>query len=258
MQHDSKPLVIGNWKMNPESKDEAKTLFREIQKHAEKIKTPAIIAVPAPYLGVLAEKASAYVTLGAQNVHSKRSGTYTGEISAPMLKSLGVTHVIVGHSERRAMGEADEDIAEKVKIVLQHAMTPVFCVGEHERDANGSYLGVVESQLRGGLARTFKKHIPNVVITYEPVWAISAGDGKGKTASPADAHEMKLFIQKILSDTYGRKTATATKIIYGGSVNASNAESLLVEGMVDGFLPGGASLKPKEFRSILETVHAHQ
>lgn len=257
--HDiSKPLVIGNWKMNPETLREAHLLFSHVKKQSGALKMQAAVAPPFVFLGALArERGGKYLALAAQNVHTERSGTFTGEVSARMLKSIGVTYVIIGHSERRAMGETDETVAAKVKVVCKTNMTPVLCIGESERDAAGGYLGTVEHQLKSGLSALTKKQVASTIIAYEPVWAISGGSGKGKTATPTDVHEMKLFIQKVLADSYGRKTAEAITIIYGGSVNASNARSLLEEGMVDGFLTGGASLKAKEFNTILKIAHAH-
>lgn len=251
-------LVVANWKMNPTAIGDAKRLFLEVKKAARHTKVPAVIAAPFPYIAELRKLThNTHVSLGAQDAHFERSGTYTGEVSPLMLKSLGVSHVIVGHSERRAGGETDETISKKVTATLKAGMTPILCIGETKRDSAGQYLGVVEKQLRAALKPIAKTQIKNVVLAYEPVWAISKGDGKGKTATPADAYEMKLFIQKLLTDRYDRKTAESTHIIYGGSVNPKNAEELLEEGMVDGFLVGGASLKPKEFTAVLAAVHNH-
>lgn len=251
-------LVIGNWKMNPTTIGDAKRLFIEIKKSARQHKTRAVVALPFPFIADLRKLVTGhFVEVAAQDTHFERSGTHTGEVSPLMLKSLGVTHVIVGHSERRAAGETDEVVAKKIIAVLKAGMTPVLCVGEERRDNSGKYLGVVERQLRQALEGVSRSQFGKVVIAYEPVWAISKGDGKGKTATPQDALEMKLFIQKFLTDKYSRPTAEKTHIIYGGSVNAKNADALLREGEVDGYLIGGASLKAKEFAAILKTVHEH-
>lgn len=250
--------MIGNWKMNPTTIGDAKRLFVDIKKIARQHKTRVTIALPFPYIADLRKLVTGqFVSIGAQDAHFARSGTYTGEVSPLMLKSLGVSHVIVGHSERRASGETNEIVAKKLAAVLKAGMTPVLCVGEEKRDSSGKYLGVIEQQLRTAFTGVSQNQMTKVVIAYEPVWAISTGDGKGKTATPHDALEMKLFIQKFLTDKYTRKIAEKACIIYGGSVNAKNAKELLEEGQVDGFLPGGASLKPKELASILKTVHEH-
>lgn len=249
--------IIANWKMNPTTIGDAKRLFLLTKRLARAKKTPVIVALPHPFIADLRKLVNGmYVSVGAQDAYFERSGTHTGEVSPLMLKSLGVTHVIVGHSERRAAGETDEIIAKKVLAVLKAGMTPILCVGERKRDTSGHYLGDVEVALRKALTGLSRAQVVKVIIAYEPVWAISKGDGKGKTATPQDAHEMKLFIQKFLSDRFGRKAAEATPIIYGGSVNAKNAEALVEEGMVDGFLIGGASLKPKELEGILKAAHA--
>jgi triosephosphate isomerase len=133
-------------------------------------------------------------------------------------------------------------------------MTPIICVGETVRDTHGKYYGVIESQLRTALLGVKKSEIEKVIVAYEPVWAISRGDGKGQTATPHDAHEMKLFIQKVLVELYGRTIAMRVRIIYGGSVNETNAEVMMKEGEVDGFLIGGASLKPDQFAKIINLV----
>jgi triosephosphate isomerase len=194
------------------------------------------------------------VSLAAQDVHPEKSGTYTGSISMAMLKSMEVWHVILGHSERRAVGETDQEVNKKLKAVLKGKCTPIVCIGETKRDHSGSHFNVVESQLKAALEGISAPQIKKMVIAYEPVWAISKGDGRGKTATPEDAHEMKLFIQKFLTHTYNRATANAVPIVYGGSVNAQNAASFVKEGEMQGYLVGGASLKPKEFGEVINAA----
>ena len=257
MKQKEKPIVIANWKMNPPTIGEAKKLFLEIRKVAIKYRdVVTIIAAPFPYLEELDELTTAKHThLASQNVHFEKGGTYTGEVSASMLRSIGVTHVIVGHSERRAIGETDEEIHQKIKISLKEGLMPILCVGEDKRSNSGQYFSVVESQLKSALRGIPKKYLDDIIITYEPVWAISKGDGKGRTATPHDAYEMKLFIQKVLTHMYDRKATEKVRVLYGGSVNPKNAKVLLADGEVNGFLVGGASLKAKEFNSVLTTAH---
>jgi triosephosphate isomerase len=165
-----------------------------------------------------------------------------------MLKDLGVTYVIIGHSERREMGETDEQVNKKLHSVLKEGLTPVVCIGEKKRDQWGRYLGQVESQIRKACAGISKAKLEQLVIAYEPIWAIGTGD----TATSADVHEMKIFIQKVLTDIFGRGPAHKVRILYGGSVNAKNAAELMQEGMADGFLVGGASLRAEEFVGVIK------
>ncbi len=174
-----------------------------------------------------------------------------------MLKSVGVSSVVIGHSERRALGETDELIAEKIMATIKSGLTAVVCVGESKRDTHGEYFTFVEKQVRSLLKAVPKSKLSHLVIAYEPLWAISRGDGKGKTATAEDAQEMKLFIQKIIAGVCGRQAVNKVRIIYGGSVNSKNAADLLEHGEVDGLLPGGASLKPKEFIKIIEIANKH-
>jgi triosephosphate isomerase len=164
-----------------------------------------------------------------------------------MLASIDVTHVIIGHSERRRAGENDESINQKMHATIKSGMTAIVCVGEWERDHAAHYLTFVEKQIRSAVGGISKAKLDRVVVAYEPVWAI----GTGNTATPEDVHEMKLFIQKVLVDIYGRAAAQKVRILYGGSVNGNNAESLMRQGLVDGFLVGGASLSADEFKTII-------
>lgn len=248
-----KRLIVGNWKMNPLTVGKAKELFIDIRKESSRrTNVETVIAAPGVYLAELRKLTTGVNTkLGAQDVFWEKEGTYTGEVSVPMLESLGVSHVIIGHSERRALGERDEEVAKKVMAALKGGMTTIVCVGESDRDSQGKYLSVVEDQLRSACAGVPKAALKNLVVAYEPVWAISAGNGKGKTATPADVHEMTIFIRRILTSIHERAAADRVRILYGGSVNEENAALLFQDGMVDGFLVGGVSLKPKAFAQIL-------
>lgn len=246
------PLVIGNWKANPLTLDKAKSLFVEIRKQARKVEdVEVVIAPPFPFLQPVNKLSpSGRIGLGAQDVFWEIGGAHTGEVSLSMLQSVGVRYVIIGHSERRAMGETDEDVQKKLALVLKHKLTAVVCVGEQSRDKNGEYLGFVEAQVKSLLKAVPKNQLKNLVIAYEPIWAI----GTGKTATPQDAYEMKLFIQKVIADAVDRRAVAKVRVLYGGSVKKHNAQELMNEGEVDGFLVGGASLLPEDFNAIINSA----
>jgi triosephosphate isomerase (TIM) len=250
-------LVIGNWKMHPQTDAMAKRLATELKKLlSHKDGVIAVVAPPSIFIPVVSDTRNSARTfsLGAQNVHKEPLGAFTGEVSLPMLKSYGVEYVILGHSERRAHGETDAEVQEKVSAVLKAGFTAVVCVGETKRDHGGHYLGAIERQIREALKGLSKAKLGHVVIAYEPVWAI----GTGQTATPGDVHEMKIFIEKTLTDLYGRNYAQKVRVLYGGSVNGKNAGEIMKEGMVDGFLVGGASLIPKEFGLIVDAARTRE
>ncbi len=249
------PLVIGNWKMNPQSASLSVKLGSELKKSLQKLNdVEVVIAPPFVYLDAISKIQNNGKTfrMGAQNVYYEKLGSYTGEVSHSMLGSFGVTHIILGHSERRRDSETDEVVNKKLIATIKAGMIGVVCIGEIKRDNAGHYLTYIEMQIRKALASVSKTKLTQVVIAYEPIWAIGTGD----TATPEDVHEMKLFIEKVLSDIYGRNLAQKVRIIYGGSVNEKNAKELFVRGMVDGFLVGGASLHPSEFAQIVKSVKA--
>ncbi len=247
------PLIAGNWKMHPATVAEAIALAKGVVRTTKRATAVDILVAPAA-IHVMAVKktlGSAAVLLSAQDVSAGKLSAQTGQISPLMLQDAGVSHVIIGHSESRARGETDEQVNAKIQTALAQKLTPIVCVGERERDNNAHYLTLVREQVRAAFNTVPKVKAKAVVIAYEPIWAI----GTGKTATPADAEEMKLYIQKILTDLYDRPTAAKVKILYGGSVKAANAEALFTEGNVDGFLIGGASLDAEEFGSIAQTIH---
>ena len=209
-------------------------------------------APPAIYIPVVAATlgGGAAFRLGAQNVHAEKLGSHTGEVSLSMLMDYEVCYIIVGHSERRSAGETEVDVQKKVAAVIKSGLTAILCVGEAKRDHGAQYLGEIERQIRTACAGLSRAKLGELVIAYEPVWAI----GTGNTATPDDVHEMKLFIEKTLTDLYGRNYAQKVRILYGGSVNPKNAAELMRDGMVDGFLVGGASLSAKEFSGIVKAV----
>ena len=245
----SKKIVIANWKMNPLSEKEAEKLFINTSKYILGIKKTEIVAcVPFLYLGKL-KKFARKIKLGAQNSFHEGSGAFTGEISAEMLYGIGARYVILGHSERRAMGETNEDINKKIKSALSVGLVPILCVGEKTRDENHEYLNLIKTQVEECLKGVSKISISKVIIAYEPVWAI--GKDAVREATPAEFLEMKIFIKKIFSGIFGLKVEIPS-IIYGGSVDEKNTEDFIKAGEADGFLVGRASLNPEKFSKIVK------
>lgn len=249
-----KRLVIANWKMNPQTAIEAESMFSEIKKTALKLKkTHAVICPPSIFLGDLqAVYSGEKISIGAQNVFWKKKGSHTGEISTDQLKDSGVKYVLVGHSERRALGESNEEVRMKLEAVIGSGMIPVLCIGEKDRDDHGDFLAFLTEELKSALLNITEKKIKSVVIAYEPIWAIGK-DGED-AMSPHDMHQMSLFIKKILMSMFQKKAVSSIPVIYGGSVKRDNAEDLIKEGEIEGFLVGGASLEPNHFSDILNIV----
>ena len=250
-----KKVIAGNWKMN-KTAGEAATLTKDIVAEVGRETSVDIVLCP-PFTALAAvahELEGQAVKLGAQNMHPEKNGAYTGEISAEMLRTLYVTHVILGHSERRTyFGETDAFINRKVLIALANELKPILCVGETlaEREA-GSTLAVVQRHVEGGLAGVKPEQITTVIIAYEPVWAI----GTGKVATTAQAQEVHAFIRDLLTKLYGAPLAQKVRILYGGSMKPSNAAELLAEKDIDGGLIGGASLEAKSFIELVKAADA--
>ena len=249
-----KHIVAGNWKMN-KTFDEADELISNIMDKLEKTtldrNTQVIICPPFPFLEMTSDYSDdSYFAVGAQNVSDQESGAYTGEVSAAMLESMELDYCIVGHSERRAYyHETDEIIARKVDQLLKHNLRPIVCCGEvlEERESNRQF-DVVKKQITDGLFHLTAVQFADIVIAYEPVWAI----GTGKTATPEQAQEMHAFIRGLIADKYGKEVADETSILYGGSCKPGNAKELFANPDVDGGLIGGASLKADDFIAIAE------
>ncbi len=247
-------IVAGNWKMNLNF-EEADDLINQVVEFMEDEPMDdvgVIVCPPAVYLELATDHAQENdLFVGAQNLSNHDHGAYTGEISAGMLSSMGVHYCIVGHSERRKyFNESHEMLAEKVNMALKYDIAPIFCCGEvlPEREA-GSHFDVVKKQLEESLFHLQPGDFANVVVAYEPVWAI----GTGKNATPEQAQEMHAFIRKMIADKYGKETAENTSILYGGSCNSKNAKALFANPDVDGGLIGGASLKSDEFIQIIKS-----
>lgn len=247
-----KNIVAGNWKMNNDLKA-TKKLVKQIRKSIKKtdLKGTRVIVAPTFVNLITAVKGSkkSKLEVAAQNMHQADNGAFTGEVSAEMLKSVGVKTVILGHSERRAyFGETDALLAEKVNTALAHKLEVIFCFGEELADRKaGKEEAVVESQIKNALFHLEANAYKNIVLAYEPVWAI----GTGETASPEQAQDMHAFIRKTLADTYGSEIADSISILYGGSVKPANAKEIFGKPDVDGGLIGGASLNANDFHAIV-------
>lgn len=247
-------LVIANWKMNGNV-----ALVDTFVSSLSETKTSCkvVICPPAVYLNSFKQKldSTSKVTLGAQNVSEHDSGAFTGELSISMLTEIGVSHIIVGHSERRAMyGETNEIVALKAKKVLEASLTPVICIGESlEERENERTFSVITEQLSAVFNELTYSEWNNVVLAYEPVWAI----GTGKTATPQQAQEVHEFIRQAISEKLDVETSKKLSILYGGSVNPTNSAELFAQADVDGGLVGGASLKVNDFMKICHSVSAN-
>jgi triosephosphate isomerase len=247
-----KQIAAANWKMNL-TLQQGETLIDELLNTPHELKEDqlAVFAVPFPYLisikNKLAGKKNVFVA--AQNCYNKKAGAYTGEVSAEMLKSIGLQYVILGHSERREyFNETNAILAEKVNICFENGLQPIFCCGEplsiREADTQNTY---VETQLKESLFHLTAAQLTGFVIAYEPIWAI----GTGKTASSEQAQEMHAHIRSVMTKQYGNDVADSISILYGGSVKANNAKEIFGKPDVDGGLVGGASLVATEFAAII-------
>ncbi|MEY2881995.1 MAG: hypothetical protein RLZZ15_4375 [Verrucomicrobiota bacterium] len=247
-----KKLIAGNWKMNKTGAEGVALVTEIVAAVGRQTDVEVVVCPPFTALESAAKTLDgSEVKLGAQTMHHEGSGAFTGEISAPMLRALFATHVILGHSERRTyFGEVDALINKKVHAALKHQLKPILCVGETlaEREG-GATLKVVQTQLEAGLDGTSKEQAPGIVIAYEPVWAI----GTGKVATTAQAQEVHAFIRGLLVKLFGDAAAQRVRILYGGSMKPANAPELLAQPDIDGGLIGGASL---EARSFVELVNA--
>ena len=247
-----KAIIAGNWKMN-KTASEAAVLVDELVPAVQDAGCEVVICTPYTDLVTAVEKTKGTnIHVGAENVHFEKSGAFTGEISADMLKELGVKYVIIGHSERRQyFNETDEACGKKVQVALENGLRPILCVGESltEREQDVT-MEVIRKQIKIALQNVAVEDIKKVVIAYEPIWAI----GTGKTATAEQANEVCSAIRDCLREKYGARAARGITIQYGGSMNAKNAEELLSKTNVDGGLIGGASLKAADFTTIIKAA----
>jgi triosephosphate isomerase len=248
-----KNIVAGNWKMHKNAEETEDLLNDLIDKLPNDVEAQIIVAPTFVNLASAVDHLEfTNITVAAQNMHQAEAGAFTGEISADMLKSIGVNTVIIGHSERRAyFNETDAILANKVSTALKHDMTVIFCFGEELKDRqNNQHFNVVENQLRDGLFHIENNDWEQIVLAYEPVWAI----GTGETASPDQAQEMHQFIRDIVRKRYGNNIADDISILYGGSVKPDNAKEIFSKSDVDGGLIGGAALKAEDFAKIVAGI----
>ena len=247
-----KPIIAGNWKMN-KTPSEARELVSALIPLVKDAKCDVVVCAPAVDFAAVSEVIKGTnIKLGAENMHWKESGAYTGELSAAMLKESGVEYVILGHSERRQyFGETDATVNQRVLAAVKAGLTPIICVGEKKEEREAGYTNaLVTYQTQIALSGLTADEVKHVVIAYEPVWAI----GTGKTPTPEDVEEVHAAVRKVLAKKLGKGVANKMRILYGGSVKPSNAKEFLSLPDVDGALIGGASLKAQDFLAIAKSV----
>lgn len=249
-----KLILIANWKNNPSSLREATVLLNNLSKKSALYKKlSTFVAPPLPFLESVAKRAKRIGALATQDIFFSMDGTFTGAVTPDILKSFGVKLTIIGHSERRKLGETNQVVAEKAKTALRSGIVPVVCVGEEVHDAEGNYFELVREQVKASLEGIRRKDdAERLIIAYEPVWAIGK---KAKDAmQPSELSQMVIFIKKVLTEVFGRESADKIPVIYGGSVEATNAKGLISDSGVKGFLVGHASLDAKAFAGIAEAI----
>ena len=248
--------LFANWKLHPARLAEARMLAGIAKKRANRCtQVLTVICPPAIFLAELAARYSSHrLSFGAQDCFFEERGAFTGEIAAQMITDVRGQYVLLGHSERRALGETDETVAKKLRAALAAGLTVVLCIGERERDEEGRYLAFLEGELRTALAGLSRQKLGKLIVAYEPIWAI--GKGAESAMSAHEVHETSLFIRKVLRERYGEKAAFAVPILYGGSVAPENAATLVRDGEVQGLLVGHKSLDPRAFGEIMATLDA--
>nr|WP_320116752.1 triose-phosphate isomerase [uncultured Desulfuromonas sp.] len=245
-----KPLIAGNWKLHNTVEESCRLAQALVNDLSDVTETEIVIA---PVFTALSEVgkicADSPVQLAAQNCHCMDDGAYTGEVSVPLLADVGCNHIIVGHSERRQyFGETDHFVNVKARAILKHGLTAIICIGETlEQRESGELFDVIAAQVRGALEEISPEQMSQVILAYEPIWAI----GTGKTASSEEAEEVHAYIRGLLHGSYGSDVATQCRILYGGSVKPGNISELMAEEDIDGALVGGASLKADDFAAIV-------
>ncbi len=245
-------LLVANWKAYVEDLAKAKTLLALSKRMAPRTNISIVLAPPAPFLSVLAQNNKSDVLFAAQDVSATTGGAQTGEVTAQAYAAAGATYAIIGHSERRAIGDTNAVVASKLAHALAHGLTPILCVGERERDSEGAYLSYIREELMAAYAALTQKERRKVIIAYEPLWAIGKTVAESITAD--DLVEMVLYIRKVLGEFLPGKSSMRTLILYGGSVEPENARALAGGSGVDGFLVGHASVDPHTFGAMLKNL----
>lgn len=243
----AKPLIFANWKNHPKSFKDAKKLLEVTRKAAEKAPGfSVIVAPPMMYLRELSATKSTKIKFAAQAMHWDEEGAHTGESTLSQIEESKVSYVLIGHAERRARGETNDDTRRNVELALNRGMIPALCVGEKERDSDGAYFMQIRDQIREGLRSAPMAKVGKVIIAYEPVWNIGAEE----TMNPRQMHEMAIFIRKTIYDAHG-KLGLNTTVLYGGSVNEKNAAQMLALGDVQGLLVGHSSIDEGKITALL-------
>ena len=240
--------------MNPAALTDAKRIARRTRTVADRLSHTDVVVCPpfAFILAAISRSAAKNFSIGAQSVSFESEGAHTGEVSAVMLRDLGVSRVIVGHSEQRAQGDTDATVARRAIAVLDAGLSPIVCVGEKVRDDSGGYLDILKDQIKGSLVGVPAGRAKDIVIAYEPIWAI----GGKEAMAPADIHETVIFVRKVFSDLFGPELAMKMKVLYGGAVNFRNAADIISIGNVDGLLVGRESVNMPGFSELLKAVDA--
>lgn len=246
-----KSILVANWKMNPQTWRDAKALFETTRKAGESARNVSIIVAPPSVF--LRDLAFAYkgrkIVFAAQNARFEPDGAHTGDISMAQMKDSKASSVIIGHAERRALGETNEETRAKINEAFKQKLIPILCIGEHKRSGSGEHFLFVKEQLRSALQDVVPANITKVIIAYEPVWAIGATEAM----SPRQMHEMAIFIRKTLVGSHGEK-GLKMKIIYGGSIDETNAREMVAEGEVQGLLVGRASTEPEKITRLIKSL----
>lgn len=244
-------LVVANWKMHPQSFREAQALFTATKKAAESaLSVDVLVAPPALYLQDLsAGYRGKRIRFAAQNAYAEDGEAHTGEVSIAQMKNAGAQALLIGHAERREMGESNDDTTRKVAAALKAKLTPVLCVGERSRDYSGEHFAFIAEELRAGLFEMTPTALARVIVAYEPVWAI----GSDRAMQPRDMHEMAIFIRKTIVEKHGM-SGHKVRILYGGAIDAGNAVAMLQEGDVDGLLVGRVSTEAAAFKDLLSVI----
>lgn len=245
-------LIIANWKAYIGDIEKAKKLVAVSKRLASASTNNIVIAPPAPLLGTIAPNNKSKIAFAAQDISAATGGALTGESTASAYAAVGVTYAIIGHSERRALGDTNAVVSEKLVRAFTQGLIPILCVGEHERDSEGRYLNYIREELTSALTPLMPKERSRVIVAYEPLWAI------GKTAAaaidPNDLAEMALYVRKVLADLLPGRNASHAQVLYGGSVEPENIRSLAASSSVDGFLIGRASTDPAVFAELIKQL----
>ncbi len=247
-----KKLVVGNWKMNPPTLKEAKKVIRMTRNAASELVNTEVAPCP-PFVFIsacISNKNPDSFHIGAQSVSVDEGGAHTGQVSAGMLKDLGVKYVIVGHSEERAAGDTDQMVSRRIQSALASHIKVIVCVGEATRDESGVYLETLKNQIKNSLANIPENQAKNIILAYEPIWAI----GSSEAMMPSQVFEMSLFVKKAFSDVFGHDPAMKVPVLYGGAVNYRNAADIVSIGKVDGLLVGRESFNVTGFPDLLKAV----